>query len=81
MHKQILAHVISGTPRYFRFLVPGMASGEYSGCLGQVGFTAQADINGTLGGTLAIKAQSGQVRHNVAMTRSLARKAGDCVVY
>lgn len=57
IHKSILAHVISGTARYFRFCTPGITTGDFYGAYGQVGFTAQADLNGTVGGTLTIKAQ------------------------
>ena len=58
IHQSIMAHVISGTVRYFRFCPPGTTTGHFLGCVGQLGFTAQADLNGTVGGTLSIKAQS-----------------------
>jgi hypothetical protein len=58
IHQAIMQHVISGTTRYFRFCPPGSTTGRFLGCVGQLGFTSQADINGTVGGTLTIKAQS-----------------------
>lgn len=58
IHKSIVAHVQSGTARYFRFCPPGVTTGDFYGAYGQLGFTAQADLNGTLSGTLTIKAQS-----------------------
>lgn len=57
VHRQIMADVISGTVRYFRFIPPGSTSGRYLGAYGQIGFSAQADMNGVVGGTLTIKAQ------------------------
>lgn len=58
IHQEIVAHVISGTVRYFRFCPPGSLTGHFLGAIGQLGFTAQADMNGTVSGTLTIKAQS-----------------------
>ena len=58
IHQSIMAHVISGTVRYFRFCPPGTTTGKFLGCVGQIGFSAQADINGVVGGTITIKAQS-----------------------
>ena len=57
IHRSLMAHVISGTVRYFRFCPPGSTTGSFLGAVGQIGFSAQADINGTVGGTLTIKAQ------------------------
>lgn len=64
IHQAIVAHVISGTARYFRFCPPGSLTGHFMGAYGQIGFSAQADINGTVNGTLTIKAQ--QVKFDVA---------------
>lgn len=58
IHKTLLAYMQSGSSAYFRFKVPNISTGNYSGCVGRVGFTAQADMNGLVTGTLAIKAES-----------------------
>ena len=58
IHQSIMAHVISGTVRYFRFCPPGSVSGHFLGATGQLGFSAQADMNGVVGGQLVIKAQT-----------------------